>query len=107
MLSECDASHGRHVEWILHARNATSTIRERWADGIWIIELLGTGRHDGSRFTTSTCSSPLCAQAQKLCSGWCGSAGVLTTSGTGLATPSTARTPIATPSEMGDKCWLF
>jgi len=38
------------VRWTLRARNATETIRERWAGASWIIELVSTGRRDGKRF---------------------------------------------------------
>ena len=36
--------------WQLRARNATDTIRERWAGASWIIELVSTGRRDGKPF---------------------------------------------------------
>jgi hypothetical protein len=38
------------VRWQLRARNATETIRERWAGATWIIELVSTGRRDGKPY---------------------------------------------------------
>ena len=50
VISDFEASHGRQVCWTLRARNATGTIRERWAGASWIVELVSTSRRDGKPF---------------------------------------------------------
>ena len=50
VISDFEASHGRHVRWQLRARNATDAIRERWVGASWIIELVSSGRRDGEPF---------------------------------------------------------
>ena len=50
VISDFEASRGRQVRWQLRARNATETIRERWAGATWIIELVSTGRRDGKPY---------------------------------------------------------
>jgi hypothetical protein len=49
-ISDVEVSHGRRVCWPLRARNATDTIRQRWAGASWIIELVSTGRRNGKPF---------------------------------------------------------
>ncbi len=50
MISDCEAAHGRQVRWTLRARNATDTIRQRWAGASWIIELVSTGLRGSKPF---------------------------------------------------------
>jgi hypothetical protein len=49
-ICDVEASHGHQVHWQLRARNATDTIRQRWAGASWIIELVSTGRRNGKPF---------------------------------------------------------
>ena len=50
LISDFEASHGHQVCWQLRARNAIETIRERWVGATWIVELVSTGRRDGTPF---------------------------------------------------------
>ena len=50
VISDCEAGHGRQVRWTLRARNATDTIRQRWAGASWIIELVSTGLRGSKPF---------------------------------------------------------
>ena len=50
VISDFETAHGRQMRWQLRARNATDTIRQRWAGASWIIELVSTVRRDGKPF---------------------------------------------------------
>lgn len=104
-ISDVEAGHGRRVRWQLRARNATEAIHQRWEGANWIIELVSTGRRDGKpfhhihRFITTLRTSPkaLLRLVRR--------AGRSKTSGTGHATRSSVRMPIATASAMACRCW--